>query len=161
MGDSSPPSDTSVPPAQFPSPDDPRQGFPATLRAPTATSRSLLTLLSTLRPRHHFCHQRTLALMELDPGCHSAPPVAFRWLPHQQTQRFVPCGTLQRPLRLPLPHLHPATLGAGFRRRSIVSRSLFMVLASCPSSKTLRMCSPTSSCCHGMLPISTTSTRER
>ena len=41
MGDSSPPSDTSVPPVQLPSLDDPevtipRRGFPVTLRAPAA-----------------------------------------------------------------------------------------------------------------------------
>ena len=118
-------------------------------------------LLPTLRPRHHFCHQRTLALMELDLGSRSAAPVAFRCQPHQPTQRFVLCCTLQRLLRLPPHQLHPATAGARFRRPSIVSRGLFMVLGLCPSSKTLRMCSPTSSCCHGMHQISTTSTSER
>ena len=163
-----PPSDTSVPPAQFPSPDGPRRVFPATLRAPAVHDpqaagpplhpTGLPSVLSSANPRPDAYGARS----RLSSGsAESAPPVAFRWLLHKQTRRFAPCGTLQRHLRLPRPHLHPATLGVEFKRRSLVSKSPFMALPSCPSSRALRMCSPTSLCCRGMLPISTTSTSER
>ena len=64
------------------------------------TSHTLTTCLAILRACHQFCHQQTLALMVLVRDFHSAPPVAFRWLPLQLTRPLGPFGALQRHLRI-------------------------------------------------------------
>ena len=68
MTDSTPSSDSSVHPAQFPSPDDPRRAFPATLRAPSVHESQpddpplhptgLSSFLSAVNPRPEGARSR-------------------------------------------------------------------------------------------------------